>query len=86
MDSTINNLDFSVLSWNVRGAYNDNSKRHIKELIIKYRPNLIFIMETHIYLIKLRIFGKEWDFNPFTLWRHKVILVGSGPWHRWAKT
>lgn len=40
---------FSILSWNIRGAANLRSNRHMKELIRKHHPSLIMLMETHIH-------------------------------------
>lgn len=39
--------EFSVLSWNIRGAANAGVKRHFRGLLAWFRPILVFIMETH---------------------------------------
>ncbi|KAF1869450.1 hypothetical protein Lal_00022895, partial [Lupinus albus] len=38
--------DFSILAWNIRGVMNMNGRRHARDLVRKYRPSLIFLLET----------------------------------------
>lgn len=47
---------FSVLSWNVRGAANAVAKRNIKELLKKHNPDVCFIFETHVQFSRLQNF------------------------------
>jgi hypothetical protein len=55
--------DFSVLSWNVRGAVNRGGKRHCKELVRNYLPTFSFLLlETHVFLLlRSRNFGRISD-------------------------
>jgi hypothetical protein len=39
--------DFSVLAWNVRGFANMKSWNHMHDVVSKYKPNVIFLFETH---------------------------------------
>ncbi|KAK2416363.1 hypothetical protein QL285_038762 [Trifolium repens] len=55
--------DISVLSWNIRGAHNNNSRRHMKEIIRKYHPTFLAILETHVPYAKLSSF---WTNNGYT--------------------
>ncbi|KAK2420252.1 hypothetical protein QL285_031014 [Trifolium repens] len=55
--------DISVLSWNIREAHNNNSKRHLKEVIRKYRPTFLAILETHVPYARLSSF---WTNNGYT--------------------
>lgn len=64
MDSTQHILDLSLLAWNVRGASNDNAKRHIKDLIRTYHPNIFFIMETHVLFDKVKSFWQRAGYRP----------------------
>lgn len=64
MDSWKEFNDISFLSWNVRGASNDTAKRHIKELIRKHRPTIIFIMETHTLFDKVKAFWHRVGYIP----------------------
>lgn len=64
MDSAPEYRDMTILSWNVRGASNDKAKRHIKELIKKHRPTLIFILETHILFEKVKTFWQRVGYHP----------------------
>lgn len=50
--------DFTVLSWNIRGAASAEVKRHLRGQLLRYRPSLVFIMETHIQFSKVKNF---WD-------------------------
>jgi exonuclease III len=56
--------DISVLSWNIRGVHNNNSKRHLKEVIRKYCPTFLAILETHVTYARLSSF---WKNNGYTL-------------------
>ena len=40
--------DFSVLSWNVRGAGSKVGRRHINNLANKFNPYIFIVLETHI--------------------------------------
>lgn len=64
MDIRQHLFDFSILSWNVRGASNDTAKRHIKELIRKHKPKLIFLIETHVQFAKVRNFWQRVGYIP----------------------
>ena len=48
--------DFSVLSWNVRGASSLRSKCHCWELINEYHPNLFVLLETRTQFITVASF------------------------------
>lgn len=50
--------DVSMLSWNIWGAANKNAKRHLMELIRKYSPTFLIIMETHTAFHNTKSF---WD-------------------------
>jgi len=65
-------LDTSILSWNIRGAQNSNSKRHLKELIRKYNPTFIAILETHTPYAHLSFF---WNNLGYTL-VHIIEAIG----------
>lgn len=39
--------EFSILAWNVRGFANRTSKNHVGDLIRRYKPDIIFLFETH---------------------------------------
>lgn len=57
-------FEYSILSWNIRGASNDKAKRHIKELIRKHKPSLIFLMETHTQFENLKLFWQRVGYHP----------------------
>ena len=40
--------DFSVLSWNVRRAGSKVGRRHVKNLVQKFRPSIFIVLETQI--------------------------------------
>lgn len=56
--------DFSVLSWNVRGAANAVCKRHMKELLRKHNPEVCFILETHVPFNRLQNFWVKLGYTP----------------------
>lgn len=39
--------DLVFLSWNIRGAMNLTGKRHARELVRKYKPSIVILVETH---------------------------------------
>jgi hypothetical protein len=49
-------LDITILSWNIRGAQNNNARRHLKELMRKHNPTLMAIYETHVPFSRLSSF------------------------------
>ncbi|MCH82244.1 RNA-directed DNA polymerase (Reverse transcriptase) [Trifolium medium] len=56
-------FDTSFLSWNIRGAQNNNARRHLKELIRRYNPTFLAILETHVPFANLSTF---WNNNGYT--------------------
>lgn len=50
--------DFSALSWNVRGFASKRSRRHMRKLLHRYKPDLVFIFETHTVFAGTK---KFWD-------------------------
>jgi hypothetical protein len=53
----------SVLSWNIRRTHNNNSRRHLKEVIRKYCPTFLAILETHVPYARL---SSIWTNNGYT--------------------
>jgi exonuclease III len=51
--------EVSVLSWNVWGAANNRAKRHITDVVRKYSPTFLLIMETHTCFQKTKLFWKR---------------------------
>jgi len=48
--------DTTLLSWNIRGAQNNNARRHMKDLIRKHRPSFLVILETRVLFARLATF------------------------------
>jgi hypothetical protein len=48
--------DISVLSWNIWGAQSLKAKRHMMDLIRKYNPTFLVIIETHVAFDKNLVF------------------------------
>ena len=48
--------EFSILSWNIRGAANRQAKSLMRELIGKYKLTLCFIFELHVQFAKMEKF------------------------------
>lgn len=46
-----NNL--SILSWNIRGAFGRNKRRHVRDIVSQYHPSLFLVYETHVQFAKV---------------------------------
>jgi len=57
-------LDTSILSWNIRGAQNNNARRQLKDLLRKYNPTYLAIYETHTPHANLASFWNHNNYNP----------------------
>jgi len=57
-------LDITILSWNIRGAQNNNARRHLKKLVRKHNPTLMAIYETHVPYSRLSVFWSSNDYIP----------------------
>lgn len=51
--------DLSILSSNNRRAFNRKAKSQLKKLIIRQKPSLYFIYETHVAFSKVKKFWKS---------------------------
>ena len=40
--------DFSIMSWNVKGAGSKKGRRHVRNLVQRYRPTLFILLKSHI--------------------------------------
>jgi len=71
-------LNTSILSWNIRGVQNSNSKRHLKELIRKFNPTYLAILETHTPYARLSFFWNNLGYTPV----HIIEAIGhsGGIW------
>ena len=49
-------IDFKVLAWNVRGAVNVKGQRHMRDLIKRFHPNVVIVIETHTQFTNVRNF------------------------------
>jgi hypothetical protein len=56
--------DTSIISWNIRGAHNNNARRHLKDMIRKYSPTFMAIYETHIPFARLSSFWTNIGYTP----------------------
>lgn len=50
--------DFSILAWNVRGFTNKRSHTHMRKLLTRYQPDLVFLFETHV---RIESSGQFWQ-------------------------
>lgn len=39
--------NFSILSWNIRGALRKISRRHVRDMEALHHPSMFFLFETH---------------------------------------
>jgi len=65
-------LDTSILSWNIRGAQNNNARRQLKDLVRKYRPTYFAIFETDTLFASLSSF---WVNNGYS---HVHVIEANG--------
>ena len=56
--------EFSILSWNIRGALNKRAECQVCELIKKHRSVLFFVFEMHICFAKFSRFWQGLGFSP----------------------
>lgn len=56
--------NFSVLSWNIRGASSRNARRNVRDLIMLHHPSLFCIFETHVLFIKVEKFWLSLGYKP----------------------
>jgi hypothetical protein len=57
-------FDTTILSWNIRGANNNNARRHLKDLIRKHSPTYMAILETHVPFARLSSFWSNNGYSP----------------------
>lgn len=64
MDSFNN---FSILSWNIRGAPSRDTRRHIRDLAKSHKPSLFCICETHVPFSRVAKFWTSLGYKPLFL-------------------
>jgi exonuclease III len=57
-------LDITILSWNIRGAQNNNARRHLEELMRKQNPTFMAIYEPHVPFRRLSSFWTNTGYTP----------------------
>lgn len=75
MDSFNN---FSILAWNIRGASNRVTKRHVRELVKSHQPALFYVCETHVLFTRVERFLLSLGYKP--LFIHKARGHSGGLW------
>lgn len=50
---------FNILTWNCRGAGNDNFKRNFRDIIHEHKPEVIALLETKVALNSMGMFFKN---------------------------
>lgn len=56
--------NFSILSWNIRGAFGKVSRRHVRDLVNLHHPSMFFLYETHEAFDKVAKLWLSWVTNP----------------------
>ena len=51
-------LNCNIIAWNIKGAINAKGKRHVKELVRKFKPKVFIVLETHTQFNNVKSF---WD-------------------------
>lgn len=50
--------NFTILAWNIRGAFGRERKRHIRDLVRLHHPSIFVVFETHGLFAKA---AKSWS-------------------------
>lgn len=48
--------DFSIIAWNVQGFSNKRRYHHMKELLRRFKPDLVFVFEPHVQFARCKGF------------------------------
>lgn len=54
----MNYINFSILSWNVFGFVKKKSKQHMKQILRRYSPDIVFVLEPRTQSSSASLF---WD-------------------------
>lgn len=52
-------MDLYLLMWNIRGAVNPRGNRRIKEIVRKYKPTIVMLVETHSSFSRVKRFWSK---------------------------
>lgn len=64
MDSFNN---FSILSWNIRGASSREARRHVRDLVKSHQPSLFCVCETHVPFSRVEKLWASLGYKPLFL-------------------
>lgn len=70
--------NFSLLSWNIRGAFSHDAKRKVRDLISNHHPSVFCVYETHGPFVKVEKFWHSMGFKPLFL--QEAIGHSGGIW------
>lgn len=59
--------DFSIISWNIRGALGQSTRRHLRDVISQHHPSLFLLYETHGLFVKVEAFWENLGYKPLFL-------------------
>lgn len=51
------------LSWNIRGAASDGTKRHPSEYVKQFNPSMVLLLETHVQFAKVPLFWERLGYS-----------------------
>ena len=68
--------EYSIMAWNVRGAFNKSSHVHMKNLVRGYNLTFLVIMKTHGVFESMRVFWGRLGFSPVSM-VEVVGLIGA---------
>jgi len=57
-------FDTTILSWNIRGTHSSKARRQLKEMIGRYKPSFLAILETHVPFGRLSTFWTNNGYIP----------------------
>lgn len=68
--------EFSILSWNIRGALGKSARQHVREIIKSHRPSLYLIYETHGAFSKVERLWHNLGYKPHFIQEARGHSVG----------
>src|ERR1044072_7465465 len=75
MDSFQN---FSMVTWNIRGAVSATAKRLVKDLLRKWKPDIVILVETHCVFSRVEQFWRRQGYK--ALFISEAVGHSGGIW------
>ena len=70
--------DFCMLTWNIRGAVSSTAKRVVKDLLRKWKPDIVILVESLCIFSSVDLFWKRQGTKPCLFLKLLVFVVAFG--------